>query len=135
VRWPRSYLYNNTGLCGDLVHVGNVGKAYSCYGGCDGFGGTALGSACPLVSPPAEPATAAASATDNLPMIAGITAGGCVFFLAAAAAFFFFVYRRSKAAQTGAAPQRADSCSDLCDFSKSKPQQAASAQVCASTQV
>jgi hypothetical protein len=43
-------VYNNAGLCGDLVSVGTVGTSYSCYQ-CDGLGGTALGTACPTTSP------------------------------------------------------------------------------------
>ena len=40
---------NNAGLCGDLVSVGSVGTSYT-----NGIGGTALGTACPTVSPTIE---------------------------------------------------------------------------------
>jgi hypothetical protein len=45
-------VYNNAGLCGDLVSVGTSGTSY--YGGGDGDGmrGTALGTACPSPPPP-----------------------------------------------------------------------------------
>jgi hypothetical protein len=43
-------VYNNAGLCGDLVSVGSVGTSYT--GGIDG---TALGTACGAFTPPRVP--------------------------------------------------------------------------------
>ena len=46
-------MYNNAGLCGDLVSIGYVGTLYS-----GGIGGTNLGNACPSTSPTAAPTEA-----------------------------------------------------------------------------
>jgi hypothetical protein len=43
-------VFNNAGLCGDLVSVGSVGTSYS-----GGISGTALGTACPSPPPPPSP--------------------------------------------------------------------------------
>ena len=44
-------MYNNEGLCGDLVSVGFIGTSYTCTDGDSspgcGIGGTNLGTACP----------------------------------------------------------------------------------------
>jgi hypothetical protein len=43
-------VWNNPGLCGDLVSVGSVGTSYT-----GGIGGTALGTACGAFTPPRVP--------------------------------------------------------------------------------
>ena len=101
--WCRRYVYNNTGLCGDLIHVGNVGTKYSCYGGCDGLGGTALNTTCPSPPPPAAA---------SVPLVAGGAGGGALLLAAVA----FFMYRRR-------AKRQLDCVGALPDFTSNKPQQ------------
>jgi len=68
-------VYNNTGLCGDLVSVGSVGTNYHCEdsdgNSCDGLGNTNLGCACATGCPSEAPTvtTEAPTVTTEAPTV------------------------------------------------------------------
>jgi hypothetical protein len=79
-------VYNNAGLCGDIVSVGTVGTS---YGG--GISGTALGTACP--SPPPSPPSS--SSSSNIGAVAGGVVGGVVALLLVVVGVWYYRKRRT----------------------------------------